>query len=274
MDLLIKTILIFIFCLNVINIQGQSYFPILEEGKKWNIYSPNNSNGGNFIVPQVTCDTIQRNGLTYQYVRCDFGSCFYDCYLREDTSAQRVFQIDPGPNEQETLILDFNLEVGDTFQYLPNYTPVVDDVYLDTIFGNIRKVIAFDSLLSFIEGVGSSVHGPLPAFEGFSIVNSFGEVTCDEIFSTTEEISDPIFSLNIYPNPNHGEFQILVENYPFSNDFPEVRIYSLLGKLLFSELLTANSMAIDLNNLEGQTVIVQLESRQFIQSRKVIILKE
>ncbi len=254
-----KSTIIFLF-LSIFSdsLFSQDYLPTIEEGKKWTLIAPSNENGSDFIIPQITCDTIQRNSKVYNYLRCGFGPCFYDAYVREDTSNQQVFYLDPMDDNQEYLFLDYQLSVGDSFQILPNFQPVVDSVYSDFIFGRIRKVIEFDSLLTFIEGVGSNLYGCIPPFQGESNLNSVGEVACDEIFTSTEEIIGN--KVLVYPNPNDGTFSIKISEEVLNDPFAVVRIWSMTGDLLFQEELNFTSVNIHLPQLTFNNIIVQIIS--------------
>jgi len=252
---------------------GQSYIPTIEEGKKWGIIAEENPTGSNFYFPQITCDTILRNSLVYHYVRCDFGSCYFDNYIREDTLLQQVFSIDPNSNDPEQLFLDYTLMVGDTFPYIPSYHPVVDSVYEDFVFGKIRKVIVLDTLLSFIEGVGSTLRGPLPGEPGFSYVNSVGEVACNEIFTETANHFDSPFNFQVVPNPNYGDFKIDIGSSDLLNDETIIRIWTMLGTLVFEEQLSSNLKSINLSITNETSLLLNISNNQFSKTEKIILLK-
>lgn len=95
-------------------------------------------------------------------------------FVREDTMLQHVYYraADNSLNDEEVLLYDFSLQVGDTFfDHLAGNGPyTVLEVETQFIYNAERRVWSFDEGTRIIEGIGSEF-GP---FEGFTVLISGG----------------------------------------------------------------------------------------------------
>jgi hypothetical protein len=68
-------------------------------------------------------------------------------------------------------------------------------------------------------------------------------VDCDSIVSV-ESLNFPLSNFKLYPNPNNGEFNIVLENY----NNAEIEIFNVLGELVYQSKLTNRTSTININN--------------------------
>lgn len=83
----------------------------------------------------------------------------------------------------------------------------------------------------------------------------------------------PFHKLNIYPNPNNGNFNI---GYPAMPQSSLLQVYDINGKIIFTQNLPpwSNEQNINLINLrEGIYLVVVLNGKKRI-SKKIIVMKE
>ena len=77
-------------------------------------------------------------------------------------------------------------------------------------------------------------------------------------------------SMTVFPNPNAGAFMISID--PISEEKIAISVKNVLGEIVYSSSLSS-SKEIDLNNLSNGTYLLQLQSRDKIYSRKIILAK-
>ena len=205
------------------------------------------------------------------------------CLLREDTSARKVYaSFKPNLGKIDTLLYDFNLQVGDTLpaSYLVNGSDNETVYAIDSILvGNTYRkqfiieinTIAYPNTIfdSMIEGVGSwlgLMSAMVPNFEGGCnldcFVDSASSLTSQSggpcnIFHTCSAsgisaIEKPAGSVSVYPNPSSGnfEFQITPDSYrDYESGKLNVEVYDILGEEIYSQCTTHNSLfTIDLSS--------------------------
>lgn len=174
------------------------YIPTVEEGKEWTIQL--NYGLGSFLNIKYTlwCDTLIQ-GHNYLSIYRDTDNSIVG-FVREDTSLQIVYYLDVNAQAEES-ILAYNGEAGDTI-HLTNGYFVIQEVYYDSLFGAVRKVIVINDLFSLIEGAGWSRYGiiidlwpppPWPTLFDLQMTST----SCENITSTNQLTE----SISIYPNP-------------------------------------------------------------------------
>jgi len=102
------------------------------------------------------------------------------------------------------------------------------------------------------------------------------DVSITEIIDSTDTvqpIDSTIFEINIFPNPNNGEFVLNYNLNTFSDGV--FRIYNTIGQIVFEEKLIQNNGIRNLQmNLSSGVYLWQVESGEVILKReKMIIVK-
>ena len=98
------------------------------------------------------------------------------------------------------------------------------------------------------------------------LVFKLGDRDCDEIYEQyhegIDELADDVFS--IYPNPTHGIF--VVETQCFASQPTEYRITNLMGQILMSGTITAETQQIDVTNLPAGMYFITVgdATRKFV----------
>lgn len=183
--------------------------------------------------------------------------------IREDTVANKVFFQPTWGSPTDTLLYDYNLNVGDTIKgYLPSFNNItvdsIDSVLIGTTYHR-RWILDNQEEGAIIEGIGSTyglieyigvqlLGGYLSAlicisdssgvlatcnFMAPSQTSMFWSFTsnmpCQLIIGTKiNEYSIAQEKLHIYPNPTRGKFR--VEGLEFGVE--EIEIYDLFGRLV------------------------------------------
>jgi len=105
------------FLISIFEIQAQTYTPMLENGKIWNMKYETWTVG----VPNSTATTLYGyfidgttsfNATSYYILRDSRNTTVY--YLREDVTNKKVYWLDTSTNT-EKLLYDFNVQVGSIF---------------------------------------------------------------------------------------------------------------------------------------------------------------
>jgi len=158
--------------ISILKIQAQTYTPMLENGKIWNmtyetwtVGIPNSTvttNYGYFIDGTATF-----NSIIYYVLRDSRNTNVY--YLREDIANKKVYLYNTNTNAEE-LLYDFNVQVGDVFNAAkldPTITAsekTVVAIGTEMKFGISTKYYTLASsgnsnCIKFYEGVGFSPEG-------------------------------------------------------------------------------------------------------------------
>ena len=133
--------------------------PTLEEGKEWTIVKPMGLGSFTTHTYHINCDTMI-NAKNYFITRHDNGTLLG--FVREDTSMGQIFKLDTS-TMQESKIIDYNLQTGDTIYYVDAFNyEFVDSVTTEFLFQKNRKVIHINSITQYIEGIGNSNNGVEP----------------------------------------------------------------------------------------------------------------
>ena len=268
------------------SILGQTYTPFLVEGKIWvsEFVAPSQFNGdcneeieayrgkcsNNFY--KIQGDTVLDNKVykilwskfkdnSSYATNNNYGIFKKYAYLREDTLTQQVFvsghsevligfcHANPTPiNNNEYLIYDFDMAIGDTITKCNGPVEVYNKYYEDIFMGD--TLVNTDNL--FQEGVGS-FYGPI---EGGGIdLQEYTELRCVMVDGLTMygECTSQLLSIankspinhriNLYPTIAYEN--IMVD----SKTNHELIIYNAVGKIMFVTTLSAGENKVAVNFL-------------------------
>jgi len=203
-------------------------------------------------------------------------------YIREDTTAKRVFLRFDGMNN-DTLLYDFALQLEDTLKgFLGNcYLWTVQSIDSVVVGSSFRRRINFYDFgdcndLSIIEGIGSTmglIGCMTPAFEGGSGLRCFsvdGEVLYNAPAPCGPDILPCDLQLAVEPAgtghqhvpvriaPNPAVEQVEVDFDPVLLPV-EVSITDMTGKTLIHQLIFKAHTPIDISSLAKGLYVMQVE---------------
>jgi hypothetical protein len=205
----------------------------------------------------IVCNDTIINSYTYKYVK-DIGSMNFDGFLREDTMTGEVWYKDKSYNQEEFLIMDLSLNVGDTFimhksQFPEDSIAVVDSIKYNggsKIIFLSPKIVLWNENLTFIEGIGPNA-GII--FQLYQTVNFYPEGSrllcsykddiqaytntgppfygkCHVLLGSIEENQSENSELRVFPNPSIDKVQIEYDGYkPYS-----LEVFDYTGKYIES----------------------------------------
>ena len=221
----------------------QSFFA--SDSTRVNVYAEMIDFCHTFYVTIRSTDTVSINGT--QYVQGvphgKYGSLYgyMKFYFREEVATGRLYRYFPIYDEEEVLLCDMSLTVGDTFEYYDGWE--MRQVTVESVsFDNGRKVIHFpDSYyghyLVFHEGL-------FPSFYPIGFIDDFG---CDSFLLCEYKNGEQVFEnpeyntcyidetsvqeqdlqhVSLYPNP--AKETVLIEGAKAS----EVQVYNVFGQLV------------------------------------------
>ena len=260
------------------------YFP-LQIGNRWQY-----SEGlGEVLESKAIGDTTMSNSLTYIKVQ----GVFFRGYFRKENS--RIYSYDTLLNEEE-LIYDFSLKVGDTLSVKvidqDTIVTTVSSEGIAPIFGEDRKYMTF-----LYDKINSSGDFERKVVDGIGFVQFYGEVFS---YGLTGAVIDSVSYGNIghveKPNKSIPNKYSLSQNYPnpfnpsttIKYSIPNVgvghaptvqlKVYDVLGRevatLVNKEQSAGNyEVQFDASGLTSGIYLYQLQSGNFIESRKMILIK-
>ena len=221
----------------------QSFFA--SDSTRVNVYAEMIDFCHTFYVTIRSTDTVSINGT--QYVQGvphgKYGSLYgyMRFYFREEVATGRLYRYFPIYDEEEVLLCDMSLTVGDTFEYYDGWE--MRQVTVESVsFDNGRKVIHFpDSYyghyLVFHEGL-------FPSFYPIGFIDDFG---CDSFLLCEYKDGEQVFEnpeyntcyidetsvqeqdlqhVSLYPNPAKGK--VIIEGIQPA----EVQVFNDLGQLV------------------------------------------
>jgi hypothetical protein len=288
-----KTIFAFVVILlyaTVSKVWSQGYASIFaEDSTQWNQASEVADDALSLVINTVK-DTIidLKDYIQIRTIGDPFLSDFY--FLREDTVTGRVWILD-SENNNEYLLMDMNLSIGDTFRITTvsegqDSIAVVNDIYYEN--GQKKIGLGFtlrnycnEEQLIFMEGIGPNA-GIL--YQLKYNLNNYGTnniLLCsfkdgEKVYSS-EYSSDQCYLINncvglnnheaviatIYPNPAGNSLSIDFLN-PVSGI---LLIYNNIGVLIKQiPIETAEKIELDISNLKEGIFIIQLLSENRIRN--------
>jgi hypothetical protein len=269
------TVLMFVVCLGV---NAQSYVPFPTDSAIWRVSFFTAQQGcpglaaeyhyeitGDTTISSITYKKINRIGYTLD-IFCYYGPFGYVGAIREDTN-KRIYLCLPN-SSTDTLLYDFNLNVGDTVRSYLNYFggyPLVGSIDSILIGSSYRKRFNLyyppsGSGPSIIEGIGST-HGLLdwnPEFEASGNLDCFKlynqtlypdtTTTCNMLV-TGAPLPPPKSNITIFPTPSTGQITVTLP----TSGFGKTIYYSLTdisGRIMRSEQITTIDGAIIIDRKE------------------------
>jgi len=203
------------------------------------------------------------------------------------------------PHYEESLLYDFNKQIGDTVKH-DNYGTFysiienIDSIEIDGEYRKRYKVYAsnnyyFPGQEYWIEGIGSIKNGLLGNItmiptccyhywehvcfrenEQVKYLNpSFSECFPDYLLTSINENIE-IFEINIYPNPFSNELHI--DNIQPDENI-NVRIVDNLGRILVHKELTTKNNIINVPEISGLLIVIVIDDNYQILKREKIIQK-
>jgi len=233
-------------------------------------------------VLNVTKDTII-DGKTYKKAIYNGEYCPQygsGVFLREDSTAGTAWVIDLADN-QERLIMDLSLNIGDTFRIYPNAIyydtiAIVDSVYFENSLKKVRlnliSGVNSSERLTFIEGVGSNfgidyqinpfafgggvIGGDIYLLcsykDGILTYKNLFIDTCYWVSADIDEISNTN-KIKVYPNPTKDFLNI--QTYDFVEK--TIIIYNSIGQMVQS-LDFMNHICLNISSLEDGLYLVNI----------------
>jgi hypothetical protein len=281
----ITIVLIFSF----FSIYSQEYFPFPTAQAIWNHnvvnfeYSPYISYKYRYGVIGDTIINSNQYFKVYQLegLELDITEAEYVGAYREVD--KKIYALFGEFSENEMLIYDFNLEIGDFFDY-PMYgeMEVLNVDTIELLDGTIRKKIELSGD-AWIEGIGSlsGLFAPidpqplnytstnLKCFyqnETSIYINDYlSSLDCDECFCALDIDSYDTNSFKIFPNPFFNELNFKTGLY---TDF-RVRIYDSKGQLI-KEISNFKSNRINLSELSCGIYFLELMDNEKTILRQII----
>jgi len=260
---------LFVFLISCsLNLYSQSFIPVLQEGNAWgvrytDVYQPTEDLQFNIG------ENILINNKEYKRIYID--SSPMDCYVREENGVLYLYD----SNSTEKELINFNLEVGDTFDapYIfcipgPQQSFEVISVSTQFIAGLNRKVIEVNGWADtqyWIEGIGSTMGGLYVGeqnIEGGSSLRCFntnGEIylfnNATDCFLNVEGFSTN--NIFFYPNPI---VSTSVLRLPIELSVDLVQVYDVNGRLIKEEAITKEYFSIKKMDLRSGLYFYQVFS--------------
>lgn len=238
---------------------------MLQDDNEWS-YDFNCFSTNGPCITSYKCNiigTLTVDGVVYQNLLIEnyLGTTNYTCLLREDDGIVYYYN---DSIAMEEVMLDFTLEVGDSFNF-PSHcflnpagaysgTLTVEEINTEFIAGENRKVLRLKedgiNLDEFwIEGIGSTFgvgpgYGDLDAYTLLSCFVKNGEITlfndvsmCDNTELSLQEFD--LVDVSLHPNPIKD---ISALELTTALDNTKLKIYDLSGKLIKEENIQGNQI--------------------------------
>jgi hypothetical protein len=241
---------------------AQDYTPMLEIGKIWYMRVTNDT-GATSTFQITATEIVQINGVDYFHLEDSRDNC--DAYLRDDIIEKKVYGF---LDNEEFLLFDFTLEVGDYIN-INGFNFPITSIGNDDFFGleNLRfyELNGYDKL---IEGIGLLSNGVsdgfrlncifFPVFEDLDVINMSQPLDINDV---------TLDKLSIYPNPVVDNLQI---EFNSVSEIKDVKVYSILGKLVLSPQYKKENNQIDVSSLNNGIYFLKIETEIGYLIKKII----
>lgn len=266
------------------NAQKDDYIHLLDTNKLW-IEAMMMEFGEIFVYENYIGERIVYNDTVYYELFTGFKSPYY---LREDTIEYKVYGSGIYPGGEDGLLYDFSLQVGDSIDLGSGYLYVdsinlIDNKYRTLYLGEP----GWEGQLIWSEGIGSLAgilqNRSTPGLYGMGQT----ELNClyqnDELLYQSywaslygchfEHLSiedKDTQEINLLPNPVNNISRLEFIN--IENKQVELRIYNILGKLIYSNQTISDFFEISKTNFNSGVYIYTIsKNNQIFYSNKLII---
>lgn len=200
--------------------------------------------------------------------------------LREDASERKVYFVPPGQDD-EVLLYDFTMEAGATlngylYQNWGGEPLVVDSVDQIMINGEIhrRLIIDAETELFLIEGIGSTfglvdgdpfgmLDSPATILLCWTNEGAYYPETAQScaIITSTGDFSSESSIINIFPNPTHDSFNVLLSE-KYAGKSISIELLNINGQPILSQrsIYSSNSITIEMGNLPSGNYVVRVNA--------------
>ncbi|MBR3493644.1 MAG: T9SS type A sorting domain-containing protein [Bacteroidales bacterium] len=224
-----------------------------------------------------TADTVNING--HDYLHATPRGIFFEnaeLYFREETATGRLYRYFPMIDEEEVLLCDMSLTVGDTFYQISNWGMAHPSVVESVSFENGRKVIRFalpvypwHDALTFREGIFPN-NFPIGYLDYYDFENNLlceykdGEQVFENPEYNTCYIDETSVQeqgqqqVSLCPNPAKGK--VIIEGIQPA----EVEVYNAFGQVVKKVRGTNEINVADLQQGVYLLRITDEEGRNFI----------
>jgi len=279
MKALTSIVLLFILSYtNHLNAQD-GYLPTITKGALMTYYINLGMGSTSECLLEVTCDSIVQNGKTYYYAtEASLGAPNYcderELYLREDTSTQKVYFLDPESESGETMYLNYDLEPGDTMSYMPEgyelpNSLVIASIHEEYIQGAYRRVYQYAAPdLKLIEGLGRLYTGPFPppnALDKWRLLLEREFTDC--LISGTH--SPPDARISVFPNPATDQLFVQLEGLLTSAP-ARIQIHTLDGRKWLDHHFSGKSIQLNTHNFPKTLLLVRVSQGGRVLVEKVM----
>lgn len=195
-----------------------------------------------------------------------------DAWIKEDTVLGKAWEVNSVTQQNNSLIYDLKLQIGDNFQIpYSNIVGQVDSVYYVLGRKYIRLIPVFveSEFFYMIEGVGLA--SGFFNYSDFNI-NKYRLLTCHfkdgELnynwggpcippgsYTNLNELNSEQF--NLAPNPSNGHVSLEI---PENVKVLEINVLNMQGQVVFQQKESTNEL--NLSFLEGGNYIVHIESSE------------
>lgn len=297
-----EKILFIILTFTTLSLKAQTsvYKPFPESNAIWNFQSyiscPSIVSFTENYSITITEDTVINSQIyhklsvpavikSYDTTICNHVSLGYKGAFRQDVLNKKVFFMSPSSNT-ESLLYDFNIEVGDTIKGLTaSYTDTVFSIDSVLVGSSYHKRWNFNQEfnISLIEGVGLT-YGLIELSPGNAIGNfPYFNITCFsnnnislypnssincELITSLNKTDNHFNQIKIFPNPSTGALKVCFDKI----NITEIRITDIFGNMVFREVqLTGTDFEIkELNS--GTYTLTLIDSNNKRINYKIIII--
>lgn len=297
---------------------SQEYIPLPEEDGFWKVehYGPDCFDEepygglcyvsqtyleGDTIINDISYNKVYENGMSYNSYpnpTSYWGPYYRGCY-RNDIANKKVFFIRSwDPQNEEVLLYDFNLQIGDTIQtYLttdigsqePKVVESIDSVlvsFVNNTYAKRYKLSDYMLDLYLVEGIGSMGGLVDQILEGFEYDNRVicfqndsdglnwnvgGNSSCD-IISSVYEPKLTNTNLSLSPNPARNHIEVLL-NDAMNSSNSRINIYQINGLLVQSISMRSTCVILNIEDYNSGVYIIEIESDGIVQAREKMIVQ-
>lgn len=233
-----KINLLFLLLLSSVFLHGQEYLPILEENRVWSIMHEKHALLGDTMINETTYKKLFYHSYIEEFTP---DSLQYIAAMREDSLNEKVYFIWKN-HEDEVLLYDFSLEVGNTFEVNSPFLGLGEPTYIEDYFnqrilevaqisetvigGEARKTIHLTRYEDpsfgeyWIEGIGSSVGLIYAGYFSDPIMDApYPFLLCvheDSILMYQEDDPWGLYMNTCYAEPTTNVDEIEVKSYGFN----------------------------------------------------------
>ena len=178
-----------------------------------------------------------------------------------------------GSTQTYSVVPVTNSVVGSTTTYI--WSVPADAITISGQSTNIL-IVKWGSISYTLSVVASNCNGTTLATTKAVAIS---KCIANELTTSVNDINESNLNIEVYPNPNNGQFTLSMTNNNLNNENVKLQVLNMIGQVVYTEIISSQDSGssqkndIQLSDLSVGTYFLQVLTSKEVFNRKIIIVK-